>query len=112
MAIKFKELNDKLENSPLSKNEYDIIKTVEDYIDSIIEDHFNGGPIKIELTIANFEQTINRDNQRYLPDARRLLMYKELKRRYKEAGWLYEEDIADSRDTYQQDYFVLKGNKK
>lgn len=109
MAIKFKELNDKLEKSPLSKDELDIINTVEKHIDTVIEKRFNGEPIKIELTIANFEQTISRDSKRDLPEARRLLMYKELTQRYKEVGWKSKEDISDFRDTYQQDYWVLSG---
>lgn len=86
MAIKFKDLNDKLLNDPLTKEELATIKDVESHIDKVIKDVFNGNPIKIELTVANFTQSIDRKNNLGFPEARRLLMYKELISRFNQAG--------------------------
>lgn len=111
MAIKFKTLNDKLENSPLTLGEETDIHNVEVHIDSIIEKIFNGTPIKIKLQIANFEYTINCDKRRELPEARRKKMYTELTCRYENAGWKCTEEISDYRDSNNQDYLVLTGKK-
>jgi len=110
MAVNFKELNDRLKLSPLSDKELTAVANIERWIDSGIEKRFNGNELHFNLYMVQFKRTIN-DMGTDWPDARRKLMYDELKARYERAGWLCKEEIADSNDRYGQDYFVLKGNE-
>lgn len=111
MAITFKEVDDKLRNSPLDTNELAIIKEVEDYIDKEIKRNYNGYSVKIDLPIARFEKTISQDSGRNLVDVRRKLMITELKRRFEEAGWKYNDEMGDSHSMYSPDYWVLSGEE-
>lgn len=110
MAIKFKELNDRLELSPLSDKEIDAVNKLEEFIDAEILERYKGSELRFSLYQAQFKRTVN-DKSTDWPDARRKLMYDELKSRYKKAGWICSEEIADSDDRFGQDYFILKGNK-
>jgi hypothetical protein len=111
MAINFKELNDRLELSPLSDKELVAVAAVEKWIDSEITDRFKGDELRFNLYQVQFKRTISDQGSVSWPDARRRLMYDELKSRYGKAGWECTEEFADSQDRYGQDYFVLKGKK-
>lgn len=110
MAIKFKELNDRLEKSPLSDNELEAVDAVERFIDAEILERYKGNELKFSLYMAQFKRTIN-DRHTDWADARRNLMHSELKTRYEKAGWECVVEIADSGDRWGEDYWVLKGKK-
>ncbi len=110
MAINFKELNDKLEKSPLSDVELRAVDALEKYIDTEIINRYKGDELRFSLYKIKFERTLD-DKTTSWPDVRRKLMYKELTKRYSEAGWKCKEEIADSFDRYSQDYWVLSGIK-
>lgn len=111
MAIKYKTVKDKLEKTPLSEFELQIIDFVERDIDKIISDTFRGEDIKIELSVANFTRNSN-GKVIDLPKFRQGMMMRELERRYHEAGWETSVLIDDSRGMNQNpDYFVLRGKK-
>lgn len=111
MAINFKEINDKLQLSPLSSAELSMISLVEKHIDNEIIRQFKGGPINIVLSIANFDKDITCSVYHNLAEPRRKLMFDELKSRYNDSGWKITENIGDSRERYSQDYLVLTGKK-
>jgi len=108
MAVKFKELNDRLQLSPLSDKELAAVDAVERWIDDEIKERFKGDEMRFRLYPVQFKRTIQ-DRGTDWPDVRRNLMYAELISRYEKAGWECKEEIADSHDRYGQDYFVLKG---
>lgn len=110
MAIKFKELNDRLEKSPLSDKELAAIDKLEAFIDAQILERYNGNELRFSLYQAQFKRTIN-DKGTDWPDARRNLMFVELTKRFSDAGWKCEVEIADSQDRFGQDYWKLTGNK-
>ena len=115
MAIKYKEVKDKIEKTPLTESELSIIKEVEDLIDNKIKKDFNGGEISIELGTANFTYIQNwNKSPENIPDFRKQLMFKELERRFKAAGWkcvvMYGEDDGPNRPAI--DYWVLSGKSR
>lgn len=110
MAINFKEINDRLELSPLSDKELEAVNKLEVFIDTQILERYNGHEMRFSLYQAQFKRTAN-DQGTDWADARRKLMYNELKIRYENAGWRCSEEIADATDRYGQDYWVLKGKK-
>lgn len=110
MAVNFKIINDKLEKSPLSIEELDAIAEVEQFIDALILNKFNGNEISVNLNIAKFNRT-TKDMSTSWPAVRRKLMYKELIKRYNDASWEASEAIGDSREMCSQDFLVLKGIK-
>lgn len=111
MAIKFKEINDRLELSPLSDKELAAVDELENHIDARILEKYKGHELRFNLYHVRFEKSIRSEQSTDYPDARRKLMYEELKERYKKAGWESKEEIADVHDRYAQDYWVLKGKK-
>jgi aspartyl-tRNA synthetase len=110
MAIKFKEINDRLELSPLSDKELAAIDKLEEFIDAQILERYKGHELRFSLYQVQFKRTTN-DQGTDWPDARRKLMYQEIQDRYKRAGWVCEEEIADVHERYGQDYWVLKGKR-
>ncbi len=110
MAIKFKELNDRLEKSPLSDKELEAINKLEDYIDAQILKRYTGGDLRFSLYQAQFKRDIS-DRGTEWPEVRRNLMFAELTKRFTDAGWECKVEIADSHDIYGQDYWLLKGKK-
>jgi|APCry1669189534_1035231.scaffolds.fasta_scaffold54173_1 hypothetical protein len=110
MAVNFKEIDEKLRNSPLSEKELKTIESVEKHIDKEIVSNYNGYAYRIDLGLASFKQKIfNKTYELPNSEKRRLLMYEELKKRYEEAGWEVSEEIADIHDRFGLDYFVLNG---
>lgn len=112
MAIKYKEVKDKIEKTPLTESELSIIKEAEDLIDFKIKREFKGGDISIELGTVNFNYKTNCNKlPGNIPDFRKQLMFKELERRFKAAGWkcvvMYGEDDGPNRPGI--DYWVLSG---
>ena len=117
MAVKFKEVDDLLKNGPLTIVEKSIIDKVEVFIDKQIKDKFNGNYVSFDTDVLEFK--FNPDNQNsYGYDAfkdikspRKVLMKKELMRRYEEAGWKWElqrgEDDGPNRPAI--DYWHLMG---
>lgn len=110
MAIDFKQLNDKLELSPLSDKELAAINRLEEFIDAEILERYKGNEIRLNLYQVQFKRGTNNSATDWA-DARRKLMYDEIKSRYNKAGWECSEEIADSTDRFSQDYFVLDGKK-
>lgn len=110
MAINFKEINDRLELSPLSDKELAAVDKLEEFIDAQILERYKGRELRFSLYQTKFIRTTN-DQVTDWPDARRKLMYEELQNRYKKAGWECRVDIADCHDRYGQDYWILKGKK-
>jgi hypothetical protein len=108
MAINFKSLDDKFRNEPLKKDELQVIKEVEDYIDRELTSKYIGEPIKINLSIVKFQRTLDLKFGRNIPPYRSGLMYDELIDRYYNAGWYTEEELNDDGPN---DYWVLKGKK-
>lgn len=111
MAVKFKEINDRLELSPLSDKELEAVNELENHIDARILETYKGHELRFNLYNARFEKSIRSQQSTDWPDARRKLMYEELQNRYKKAGWECSVDIADCHDRYGQDYWILKGKK-
>ena len=115
MAIEFKKLNDKLEKAPLSPEELSMIDKVEAYIDKEIEKQFKGGDVSIQLSIADFNYDISVKQTTNLPEARKILMRKELVKRYKNAGWKQWVEFDDGLDGPNRsgpDYWKLSGKGK
>ncbi len=115
MAIKYKELKDKLEKTPLTPEELKIIKFSEDTIDAKIKKDFKGGDIWIEMGYVNFTYRTNGNPMPdAIPDYRKTLMFNELERRYKAAGWKSKsylgEDDGPSRPAIP--YWILSGKSR
>jgi len=110
MAINFKEINDRLILSPLSDKELSAIDALEIFMDAEILERYKGQELRFSLYQTQFKRTINGQGTDW-PDARRNLMYEELKSRYNKSGWICKEEIADSQDRWSQDYLVLIGKK-
>lgn len=112
MALEYKKLNDKLENTPLTLEELKMVDKVEGYIDKQITKHFKGYEVKIELVIVDFKYDIDIEKISNLPDARKYSMRKEIDKRYKEAGWKVSVEIDDGLDGPNMsgpDYWVISG---
>jgi len=112
MALKHKDLLTKLKSEPLSTNELKIIKEVEDYIDKEIKKQFYGKSVNIDLSVAKFKYNPNTRPQIVLAEPRRVLMSKELDKRYKAAGWkikFHIDDMLDGPNMSGGDYWVLSG---
>jgi len=114
MAIKYKKImgiRSKIKPDPLTEIELSTISEGEDYIDSVIKDQFSKGShntIYIDLCVANFMYSMTTKSRTKIPDDRRMLMYKELNRRYNKAGWDTTVEIAQEAN-FESDHWVLKG---
>jgi hypothetical protein len=110
MAINFLDLKQKLDDAPLNDVELELIKDVEDYIDKKIIDEYDKsiyGTIDIDIAYVNFNYSPKTKRSMSLGVSRVPKMSKELKRRYKEAGWVITYRSDDGMNG--GDYMVLKG---
>lgn len=118
MAVKFKDIYDlkkKIDTAPLSEEELVVLAQVENYIDKeIVEDYpkteYNEVKIISSIPTFRFNPVTRISND--VPSARRVVMQKELEKRYKEAGWTISYDLDDGLDGPNRsgpDYWVLKG---
>ena len=116
MAIKYKENVKAEKDRPLTDGELKRIKEVEDYIDAkILSQDDPRNDVHIELRIADFRNDLQNPNK-YNPYSTISTgkMYKELKRRYDEAGWKFEERLDDGLDGPNMsgpDYLIISGKK-
>jgi hypothetical protein len=118
MAIKFKEVYDlkkKIDTAPLSEEELVVLDQVENYIDKeIIADYPKSeyNLVKIISSIPTFRFNPVTRVSNDIPPARRIVMQKELEKRYRESGWTISYDLDDGLDGPNMsgaDYWVLKG---
>lgn len=112
MAIKFKEVDDKLRKTPLNAEELAAIAAAEKFIDEKIQRDYVGQKIYIDERIANFhsspEQLYSHDIEKQrlsFCSVRAKLMREELEKRYRDAGWKVE--TTDYHES--SNYWVLSG---
>ncbi len=113
MAIKHKELIDKLQSAPLTKSQLEYIGYVEKYIDEEILKQYkdSGNTVRIPLGVAKFEYTIDRSQKTNFSKLESRKMHDELVKRYVEAGWSSDFHIDDGLDGPNRsgsDYWILK----
>lgn len=100
MAIKYKDLKDKLEKDPLTEIELNTIKAVEDWIDTEIQTTFGKSYYEawIDKSIMSFNYNPATKRHIEAKQPRRNVMARELERRYNEAGWkiTWPEDIDNT----------------
>lgn len=89
MAIKYKDIKNKLENDPLTQEELNTVKAVEDWIDEEIQKTFGKSYYEswIDKSIITFNYNPATKKHIDSKEPRRHAMRKELERRYTEAGW-------------------------
>ena len=108
MAIKYKDIVEKLESYPLTEDELRLIEQTEEYIDNEILTKFGVRyyEIGIDRCIVNFEFSPKTKKPIDIKQPRKNLLSKELRERYVKAGWKleYPDDIDDS-------YVRFKGKK-
>jgi hypothetical protein len=92
MAIKYKDLKDKLENDPLTQEELYTVKAVEDWIDDEIKKTFGKCYYEAWIDKAIFTFNYNPVTKKVIEarEPRRHVMRKELEKRYEAAGWKCE----------------------
>ena len=92
MAIKYKELKEKLEKEPLTKEELSLIQSTEDWLDEEIQKTFGKTYYEawIDKSIITFNWNPVTKKHIDAKEPRRHLMRKELERRYNAAGWKLE----------------------
>ena len=113
MAIKYKDLKAKLEDPTLSKEELEFIDRAENYIDDEIRQKFKGSEVYIPLQVAKFTWDPIKKKVIELPQARTIIMSKELESRYKKAGWkmkIHSDDGRDGPNMSGPDYWILSGS--
>ena len=108
MAVNFKALDDRLKLSPLSDKELEAISYVEAWLGSEIVERYKGYVLKFPLNVCKFAHTVDGKLTSW-PDARKELMFQELKKRFEESGWSCKEEIPDVTDRYGVEYLVFKG---
>lgn len=115
MAIKYSELNKKVNLKPLSEEELEMIDAVEKYIDNeIIEQYKVRNEIRIFLGTAKFDWDPIKHVRTGIKPVRQVVMHKELKKRYEHSGWVVTielDDMLDGPNMAGADYFVLKGRR-
>ncbi len=117
MAIKYKEIKKKLEKDPLTESELVLIQQAEENIDSEIIKQFGErssyGEIRIHLGTAQFEWSpVTKTILSNLKEPRKHLMFLELEKRYKEAGWTTKVEFDTDGGMNSCDYWILKGKNK
>ena len=117
MAIKYKEIKKKLESDPLTEKELNLIRQAEEDIDKEIVKQFGEkysyGEIRIHLGTAKFDWSpVTKKSIEDLKEPRKYVMFCELERRYKEAGWESKVVIDTEGGINSCDYWILKGKNK
>lgn len=108
MAVKYKDLKNKLELEPLNEKELEYINAAEKYIDSELISKFDNRQIMIDMNVFDFRYIPNNISMiNDIKDTRKLIMRKELEKRYVSAGWDIKEEFTDS----GFDYIILSGKK-
>lgn len=109
MAIRYKDIVDKLESYPLSEDELILVEQAEEYIDNEILTKFGARyyEIGIDVCILNFDYSPKTKKPIDIKQPRKNLLSKELMKRYVSAGWVvtYPSDIDDV-------YVTFKGKKQ
>jgi hypothetical protein len=116
MAIKYKDIKEKLETDPLTESELVLVQHAEDSIDTEIVSQFGSqysyGEIRIHLGTATFKWSpFDKKTIDGIKEPRRNLMFLELEKRFKEAGWETGVKIDDDGGMNSADYWILKGAK-
>ena len=116
MAIKYKDIKNKLETDPLTEIELLLIHQVEEHVDSEIVKQFGEsysyGEVRIHLGTAQFEWSpVTKTSLTNLKQPRKHLMYLELEKRFKDAGWVSKIHIDDEGGMNSCNYWILKGKK-
>jgi hypothetical protein len=117
MAIKYKDIKKKLETDPLTESELVLIRQAEEHVDSEIVKQFGEscsyGEVRINLGTAQFEWSqVTKTSLANLKQPRKHLMFRELEKRYKEAGWVTKIHIDTDGGMNSCDYWILKGKDK
>jgi hypothetical protein len=105
MAINYQDLKDNLETSPLTKQELEWIQQAEDFIDEEIRSKFgkNYYEVLIDKSIVRFDWSPVSKKHIDTMSPRRVVMQKELEKRYSEAGW------SLSWGDFDYPYVIFKG---
>lgn len=116
MAIKYKDIKNKLESDPLTEGELILIRQAEENIDEEIVKQFGEkysyGEIRIHLGTATFDWSpFSKKIITHLKEPRKHLMYLELEKRFKDAGWVSKIHIDDEGGMNSCNYWILKGKK-
>jgi hypothetical protein len=105
MAIKYKDIKNKLESDPLTQQELEWIKQAEAWIDEEIQTKFGRVyyEVGIDKTIVRFDWSPVTKKPIETMSPRRTVMMRELVKRYNQAGWsLNWGDLDDH-------YVIFKG---
>ena len=117
MAIKIEEVEKIVEsrkNAPFTPEELELISDVEEYIDAKIVEHVSK-TARIEIKIDECYCLFRYSPRKYdltstIADVRSRAMALELRRRYAEAGWKINAEIAES--MFNGDFWVFTKNNK
>lgn len=115
MAINFKDLKHKLDSTPISEVELNLIKDVEDYIDEKIIENYDKSlyrEVSIDMCYTRFSYSPKTKKSIVgLGQSRIPKLVAELERRYKTAGWEIRYHIDDGLEGNMSgsDYMILKG---
>lgn len=110
MAVKYKDLKEKLESEPLTPKEIKYIDAAEKYIDDELTQKFDNREIRIDMGVFEFRYIPNHSTMiDDIKDTRKKIMRKELERRFKTAGWDLKDEFSDGPMGY--DYVVFYGKK-
>lgn len=105
MAIKYKELKEKLEKEPLTNEELSLIQSTEDWIDEEIKKAFGRTyyEASIDKSIMTFHWNPATKKHIDAKEPRRHAMRKELEKRYVAAGWKLQwpDDVDDNYVTFK-----------
>jgi C-terminal processing protease CtpA/Prc len=110
MAVKYKDLKQKLETEGLTNDELKYVDAAEKYIDSQLTERFDNSEIRIEMNV--FEFTSSRIDYPStiinIKNTRKAIMRQELERRFKAAGWNLKEEFWDGH-SMGFDYMIFTG---
>lgn len=111
MAVKYKELKEKLEAEPLTLQELKYIDAAEKYIDDELTRRFDNSEIRIEMNVFDFNSIPKHTPMiNDIKNTRKVIMRKELEKRFKDAGWDIKDDPWDGHSS-GTDYVILSGKK-
>lgn len=115
MAVKFKEIHNKLTLSELTPLELKYIDEAEEYIDSEIHRQYGkyGYSVNINMSYPIFKYSPK--TQKTITDIfeiRRHLLISELRKRYNNAGWSVDYNLDTEGGMNSCDYWVLSKIKK